>query len=65
MLEFRLMEENEIQRMREIDRTEVIEDIYYFREGKLEMIKEYCEVSKWSNEQIQGHISTLIDNYNT
>ena len=63
-MEYRVLKKEEIERVGEIDRTETIESIYYFTEGKLELVKEFYKVSKWSNEEVDLHIISLNDIYN-
>jgi predicted N-acetyltransferase YhbS len=63
-MEYKLLNEEEIKKIGEIDRTETIEYIYYFRESKLQLVKEFCEVPNWRYEEIQSHISSLTDLFN-
>lgn len=58
-MEYRLMIKDEIKRVAEIDRGEIIEYIYYFKNGNLELEKEFWNVKKWNSEQRQHHISSL------
>jgi N-acetylglutamate synthase-like GNAT family acetyltransferase len=58
-LEYRLLKETEHNRLGEIDRTETVEHIYYHKQGKLELVKELYQIPKWSQDQVQEHISTL------
>ncbi|MFX1284343.1 MAG: GNAT family N-acetyltransferase [Promethearchaeota archaeon] len=62
-MEYRLLNKEELTRVSEIDRTETIENIYYYKEGKLELVKEYYEIKKWNHEELQAHISSLNDIY--
>ncbi|MHA2239777.1 MAG: GNAT family N-acetyltransferase [Candidatus Hodarchaeales archaeon] len=62
-MEFRLLEKKEIDWVGEIDRTEIINYIYYYKKGELELVKEFCKVNKWSKEQELIHISALKDIY--
>ena len=64
-MEFRSLKRDEIDRVREIDRTEIINYVYYYKEGKLELEEEFCRVNKWSNEQELIHISALKDIYDS
>jgi N-acetylglutamate synthase-like GNAT family acetyltransferase len=41
---YRVLERDEIHRLNEIDRYEIIEEVYYFRDEKLILEKEYSEV---------------------
>lgn len=61
IMEYRLLNKEEIKRVDEIDRTEKVEYIYYYKEGKLVLVKEYYEIKKWSQEELQVHISSLND----
>ena len=62
-MEYRLLNKEEIKRVSEIDRTEKVEYIYYYKEGKLKLVKEYYEIKEWSPEEEQIHISSLNDIY--
>ena len=62
-MEYRLLKKKELNRLGEIDRTETIENIYHYKEGKLELVKEFYEIPKWSREQEENHISTLNNIY--
>ena len=56
-IKYRVLERDEIRRLNEIDRYEIIEEVYYFRDGKLILEKEYSEVIDHSD------ISEMIDDY--
>ncbi|MHA2032199.1 MAG: GNAT family N-acetyltransferase [Candidatus Kariarchaeaceae archaeon] len=58
-MEFSLLKKADIDRIGEIDRTEIINYIYYYKNGKLELIEELCKVNKWSSEQELIHRSAL------
>ncbi|MFX1518010.1 MAG: GNAT family N-acetyltransferase [Promethearchaeota archaeon] len=60
-MEYRLLKKNELNRLCEIDRTETIEHIYYHKQGRLKLVKEFYQIPKWSLDQVQEHISTLND----
>ncbi|MHA2246641.1 MAG: GNAT family N-acetyltransferase [Candidatus Hodarchaeales archaeon] len=57
------MNKDEIKRVAEIDRSEVIEYIYYFHKSGLKLEKEFWNVEKWNSEQKLHHISSLQDIY--
>lgn len=63
-MEYRLLNEEEITKVDEIDRTETIEFIYYYIKGKLKLVEEFCEVPKWNRDQVLIHISDLTELYN-
>ena len=43
-IEYHLMAVNEAEKLRQIDRSEVVDDIYYFRSGKLVLEKEHYDM---------------------
>ncbi|MCL2775941.1 MAG: GNAT family N-acetyltransferase [Oscillospiraceae bacterium] len=63
---YRVLKRDEIPKFAEIDRYEIIEDIYYFRDGKLVLEKEYCEVKEFSNmpERIEN-VTNICDSGGT
>ena len=54
---YRVLERDEIRKLNEIDRYEIVEEVYYFREGKLVLEKEYREFIDISD------ISEVIEDY--
>lgn len=62
-MEYRQMHKDELHRVAELDRREVIEYIYYFRDGKLELEKEHWNIPEWSTEQKQEYNQRLQDIY--
>ena len=62
-MKYRLMIQDEIKRVAEIDRSEVIDYIYHFKNGNLKLEKEFWNVKKWNSEQKLHHISSLQDIY--
>ncbi|MCL2546392.1 MAG: GNAT family N-acetyltransferase [Oscillospiraceae bacterium] len=58
---YRLLLRDECQKFREIDRYEIVEDIYYFRDGNLALEKEYYEIQGLDN--IEKRIAELINIY--
>ena len=63
-MDFRLLEENEFILLGEIDRSEIVEEIYYFRNGELELANEYYDVKGWDLKELRGFIARLQDIYN-
>lgn len=62
-MEYRQMRKDELYRVGELDRREVIDYIYYFRNGKLELEKEHWDIPEWSDEQKQEYHQRLQDIY--
>ncbi|MHA2227175.1 MAG: GNAT family N-acetyltransferase [Candidatus Hodarchaeales archaeon] len=63
-MEYRQLIKEEINRIAEIDRSEVIDYIYYLRNGKLALVKEYWNLQRWNEEQIQKHSDSLLRIFN-
>ncbi|MHA2249158.1 MAG: GNAT family N-acetyltransferase [Candidatus Kariarchaeaceae archaeon] len=62
-MEYRLMEKEELNRASELDRREVIKHIYYYRDGKLDLVEEYWDVPEWSNKKKEQIIQYLVDTH--
>jgi len=62
-MDYRQMRKDELYRVGELDRREVIDHIYYFRNGKLELEKEHWDIPEWSDEQKQEYHQRLQDIY--
>ena len=61
-ISYRVLGRNEICKLSEIDRYEIIEEVYNFKDGKLVLEKEYCEVIDIS--EISEVIEDYIEDYN-
>jgi len=62
---YRNLEREELDRLKEVDRSEVIEHIYYFRKGRLELEKEHWEVQGWEPEHYQSCVKALQHTYDS
>ena len=60
-MEYRQMHKDELDRVAELDRREVIEYIYYYRDGKLVLEKEHWDVPEWSDSQKHEYHERLLD----
>ncbi|MCL1858398.1 MAG: GNAT family N-acetyltransferase [Oscillospiraceae bacterium] len=58
---YRILERDEIRKLNEIDRYEIVEEVYYFKNGKLVLEKEYREIIDISD--ISGVIEDYIEDY--
>jgi GNAT superfamily N-acetyltransferase len=56
---YRSIEREEIDMICEIDRAEIIEHVYYFRKGKLELLEEYWDVKGWDPDHLESCIKAL------
>jgi GNAT superfamily N-acetyltransferase len=62
---YRNLEREEMDRLKEVDRSEVIEHIYYFRKGRLELEKEHWEIHGWDPGHYQSCVKALYHTYDT
>ncbi len=62
-MNYREMHIKEIVRLSEIDRSEVVEYVYYLRNGKLELEKESYDIKSWDKEELNSFINRLYDLY--
>jgi len=62
-LEYRILSRAEISELAQIDRTELIEHIYYLRDGALVLEKEHWDVPDWNPEEKQRRIAVLQQIY--
>jgi hypothetical protein len=60
-LKYRKLTRAEISKLNQIDRTEIIDSIYYERDGILVLENEYWKVPNWSYEEKQKRIAELQD----
>jgi predicted N-acetyltransferase YhbS len=58
-IECRLVTRAEVHRLAEIDRSEVVERIYYLRDGRLTLEPEHWDVPDWSPEEKRSRIDRL------
>ena len=58
-IEYRKLSREEINKLSQIDRTEIINDVYYMRDGALVLEKEHYDVPEWSEADKQRRIEGL------
>ncbi|MFW9915267.1 MAG: GNAT family N-acetyltransferase [Candidatus Thorarchaeota archaeon] len=58
-MEFRRLTRDEIRLIAELDRSEIIEEVYYFKNGALQLKKEFWSVPKWSSEEKRTYSANL------
>jgi len=56
---YRILSRSEINRLLEIDRAEIVEKIYYHRNGDFVLEDEFWDVSDWSLAEKRSRISQL------
>ncbi len=62
-MNIRLLQRDEIPLIWQIDRREVIENIYYLREGKLVLVPEYYDMQGWPPGEAEQYTPILLDCY--
>lgn len=58
-IDYRILSRDEIERFREIDRSEIIENDYRYKDGKLELVKVYFDVKGFR----PNHLKSLINRF--
>lgn len=62
-MNFRLLERHEIPLIWQIDRREIIENVYYLREGKLVLEPEHYDMQGWPSGEAELYTPLLLDCY--
>jgi len=62
-LNYRLLEKSELKLLSEIDRKEIVNEVYYFRDNKLEIVNEFYNIEGWILEELHDYINRLEDIY--
>ena len=62
-IKFRLIERNEIEKLRDIDRAELINQVYYYKNDKLSLVDEHHEISGWDPDNLENIITNLFALY--
>lgn len=62
-MNIRLLERAEIPLIWQIDRREVIENVYYLREGKLILEPEHYDMQGWPPGEAENYMPILLDCY--
>ncbi|MFX0010302.1 MAG: GNAT family N-acetyltransferase [Candidatus Hermodarchaeota archaeon] len=61
----RLLERDEIEKVRKIDRSELIEQLYYYDHGKLNLKDVYIDDPGWTPSEIESHVRHLYKLYDS
>jgi predicted N-acetyltransferase YhbS len=62
-MEYRVLSREEIGKLDELDRTEAIDRVYHFRDGKLSLENEHWDVGEWSASEKEQRIAELKEGY--
>ncbi|MFQ5976849.1 MAG: GNAT family N-acetyltransferase [Candidatus Heimdallarchaeota archaeon] len=63
-MQYHLMTKDELKRVAELDRREVIDAVYYYRDGALDLVPEHWDVPEWSSKEKQQKIEVLREIHN-
>lgn len=58
-MEIRALKREEINNIRDIDRSEIINQLYYYKNGELVLKKKYYNISEWHPNEIEKTIDNL------
>ncbi|MBA7562332.1 hypothetical protein ES708_03984 [subsurface metagenome] len=62
-MRIRDIKREEIKEIRELDISEIVEQIYYYRNGRLVLEDEYYDIKNWVLEELEQYIRDLYDLY--
>ncbi|KRU28219.1 GNAT family acetyltransferase [Clostridium sporogenes] len=62
-MNYRLLERSELELLGEIDRKEIVNEVYYFRDNKLEIVNEFYNIEGWDLKELHEYIDRLKDIY--
>ena len=62
-MEIRALRRNEIEKVRNISRNEVVEQVYYFVDGRLVLRDEFYDMRGWPTSELDRCIDHLYDIY--
>ncbi|MBU5484988.1 GNAT family N-acetyltransferase [Clostridium sp. MSJ-11] len=58
-MNYRLLERSELKLLGEIDRREIVNEVYYFRGDKLEIVNEFYNIEGWILKELHEYIDRL------
>ncbi|GAJ06623.1 unnamed protein product [marine sediment metagenome] len=62
-MRIRDIKREEIKEVRELDKNEIVKQIYYYRNGRLVLEDEYYDIKSWNLEELERIIRDLYDLY--
>ncbi|WP_455279324.1 GNAT family N-acetyltransferase [[Eubacterium] cellulosolvens] len=63
-MNIRFLKREEIHKVRDIDRCEIIEEVYYLKEGQLKLKNVFYDIRGWDPSELEEYIKHLCDIYN-
>lgn len=62
-LNYRLLKKSELKLLAEIDRKEIVNHVYYFKDNTLKIFNEFDNIEGWNLEELNDYINRLEDIY--
>ena len=62
-METRILKREEIEKVRDIDRSEIVEEVYSFRDGQLTLEDAFYDIKGWDPAELEENIKHLYDIY--
>lgn len=59
ILNYRLLQKSELKLLGEIDRKEIVNEVYYFKSNKLEIENEFDNIEGWNPKELQDRKSVV------
>lgn len=63
ILEYRLLEREELKLLAEIDRKEIVSEVYYFKDNELKVVNEHDDIQGWNLKELEDYINRLQELY--
>lgn len=60
---YKILDRNDIEKLGEIDRSELVEHNYRCKDGKLELFSYYCDIKRFNEKQLEKHKENLYQLY--
>ena len=62
-MKIRILKREEIEKVRTIDRSEIIKQIYYFKDGQLTLEDEFYNIKGWGPSELEQSLNKLYEIY--
>jgi len=59
----RILKREEIEKVRDVDRSEIVEEVYCFKEGQLTLKDAFYDIKGWNPSELEENIKHLYDIY--
>jgi GNAT superfamily N-acetyltransferase len=59
----RILKREEIEKVRDIDRSEIVQEDYYLKDGQLTLKKVFYDIKGWDPSELEENIKHLYDIY--